>query len=80
MYNSARSHRGTGRVAGFWRATGVTPPAEPDQLTALLSLYAQLGEAAHDTRTATTADALTRARHALFWEHLWRWRPVTWTP
>ena len=33
------------RVAGFWRAIGVPPPAEPDHLTALLSLYARLGEA-----------------------------------
>ena len=63
------------RAAGFWRAIGLTPPAEPDHLAALLGLYASLGEAADDTRTATTADALTRARHALFWEHLWPWLP-----
>ena len=63
------------RAAGFWRALGVAPPAEPDHLTALLSLYASLGEAADDTRTAATADALTRARQALFWEHLWPWLP-----
>ena len=63
------------RAAGFWRALGVAPPAEPDHLTALLGLYASLGEAAGDTRTAATADVLTRARHALFWEHLWPWLP-----
>jgi hypothetical protein len=63
------------RVAGFWRAIGVAPPAEPDHLTALLSLYASLGEAATDTQTTVTADALTRARQALFWEHLWPWLP-----
>ena len=63
------------RAAGFWRALGVAPPAEPDHLTALLGLYASLGEAAGDTRTAATADALTRARQALFWEHLWPWLP-----
>jgi Nitrate reductase delta subunit len=63
------------RAAGFWRAIGVAPPAEPDHLAALLSLYASLGEAAGDTRTAATGDALTRARHALFWEHLWPWLP-----
>jgi hypothetical protein len=63
------------RVAGFWRAIGVAPPAEPDHLTALLSLYASLGEAACDSRAAATADALTRARQALFWEHLWPWLP-----
>lgn len=63
------------RVAGFWRAMGVTAPAEPDHLTALLSLYASLGETASGTRVTATADALTRARHALFWEHLWPWLP-----
>ena len=63
------------RAAGFWRAIGIAPPAEPDHLGALLGLYASLGEAAGDTRNAATADALTRARHALFWEHLWPWLP-----
>jgi len=63
------------RAAGFWRAIGLAPPAEPDHLAALFGLYASLGEAAGDTRTAATADALTRARHALFWEHLWPWLP-----
>jgi hypothetical protein len=63
------------RVAGFWRAIGVAPPAEPDHLTALLSLYASLGEAATDSRSAVTADALSRGRQALFWEHLWPWLP-----
>jgi TorA maturation chaperone TorD len=63
------------RVAGFWRAIGVAPPAEPDHVTALLSLYASLGEAARDARVTATADALTRARQALFWEHVWPWLP-----
>ena len=63
------------RAAGFWRAIGLAPPAEPDHLATLFGLYASLGEAAGDTRTAATADALTRARHALFWEHLWPWLP-----
>ena len=63
------------RVAGFWRAIDVAPPAEPDHLTALLSLYASLGEAGGDSATAATADALTRARRALFWEHIWPWLP-----
>ena len=64
------------RVAGFWRAIGVAPPAEPDHLTALLSLYASLGQAAEGTRTKAAAEALTRARLALFWEHLWPWLPA----
>jgi Nitrate reductase delta subunit len=64
------------RVAGFWRAIGVAPPAEPDHLTALLSLYASLGEACSGARTEAVRHALTRARHALFWEHLWPWLPA----
>ncbi|MGH3224715.1 MAG: molecular chaperone TorD family protein, partial [Streptosporangiaceae bacterium] len=63
------------RAAGFWRAIGVAPPAEPDHLTALFSLYARLGEAAAGALAPSTADALTRARQALFWEHLWPWLP-----
>ncbi len=63
------------RAAGFWRAIGLAPPAEPDHLAALLGLYAALGEAAGDARAAATTDALTRARQALFWEHLWPWLP-----
>ena len=69
------------RVAGFWRAIGVPPPAEPDHLTALLSLYARLAEApvagdgAAGPLAPATAGALARARQALFWEHLWPWLP-----
>jgi hypothetical protein len=64
------------RAAGFWRAIGVPPPAEPDHLTALLSLYARLGEtAAADSLAPAAAGALARARQALFWEHLWPWLP-----
>jgi Nitrate reductase delta subunit len=67
---------GTDRVAGFWRAIGVTPPGEPDHLAALLSLYAALGGAAQDSRRPALADALTRARHTLLAEHLWPWLPA----
>jgi hypothetical protein len=45
-----RGGEGTGRDAGFWRATGIPPPAEPDHLAALPGLYAALGEAAADAR------------------------------
>jgi Nitrate reductase delta subunit len=55
---------GADRVAGFWRVLRLEPPAEPDHLTCLLSLYASLGEAGVD-----------HARQALFWEHLWPWLP-----
>lgn len=55
------------RVAGFWRALGATPPAEPDHLAALLGLHAALaGEAGERAR---------HARHALLWEHLLSWLP-----
>jgi TorA maturation chaperone TorD len=63
------------RVAGFWRALGLTPPAEPDHLAALLGLYACLGEAVAGARRAATRDALARARMALLAEHVWPWLP-----
>jgi len=74
--DGALGGEGADRVAGFWRAIGVTPPAEPDHLTALLSLYASLGQAAGDSRRAATQSALARSRDALLWEHLWPWLPA----
>lgn len=56
------------RVAGFWRALGLQPPAEPDHLTALLSLYAALAE--------DGSEAARHARKALLWEHLLSWLPL----
>jgi len=55
------------RVAGFWRASGVTPPAEPDHLAALLGLYAAFAEG--------QGDRARHHRHALLWEHLLTWLP-----
>lgn len=49
------------RVAGFWRALGLVPPAEPDHLAALLGLYAALEP--------------EEWRRALLWEHLLSWLP-----
>jgi hypothetical protein len=67
---------GADRVAGFWRAIGLDPGAgEPDHLTSLLGLYASLGEAGAEARTARTAAALSQMRLALFDEHLWPWLP-----
>ena len=63
------------RIAGFWRVLGIGPPAEPDHLSALLGLYASLGEAAADARRPETAAALARAQGTLLWEHLWSWLP-----
>jgi hypothetical protein len=67
---------GADRVAGFWRAIGITPPAEPDHLAALLGLYARLGEAAAGAGRPATAAALAQSRAVLFWEHLWPWLPA----
>jgi TorA maturation chaperone TorD len=53
------------RVAGFWRALGLVPPAEPDHLSALLGLYAELAD----------ARAPAEWRRALLWEHLLSWTP-----
>jgi Nitrate reductase delta subunit len=74
--DGALGGEGADRAAGFWRALGITPPAEPDHLTALLALYAHLGEAAADASRAVTAQALTRSRLSLFREHLWPWLPA----
>jgi len=73
--DGALGGEGADRVAGFWRAIGVVPPAEPDHLTALLSLYASLGEACAEARRPATATALARTRAALLREHLWPWLP-----
>lgn len=73
--DGALGGEGTDLVAGFWRAIGVTPPAEPDHLAALLGLYASLGEAAAGARRAATAAALRRTQIALLDEHLWPWLP-----
>jgi hypothetical protein len=74
--DGALGGEGADRVAGFWRAIAVSPPAEPDHLAALLALYASLGEAADQARRPATAEALTRSRHTLFAEHLWPWLPA----
>jgi TorA maturation chaperone TorD len=54
------------RVAGFWRALGLTPPPEPDHLAALLGLCAQLAE----------HEAPPEWRRALLREHLLSWTPL----
>jgi hypothetical protein len=74
--DGALGGEGADRVAGFWRAIAIGPPAEPDHLAALLALYASLGEAAAQARKPATAQALVRSRQGLFWEHLWPWLPA----
>ena len=74
--DGALGGEGADRVAGFWRVIGVSPPAEPDHLSSLLSLYASLGQAAADSTRPATAGALGRAQAALLSEHLWPWLPA----
>jgi len=64
------------RVAGFWRALGLTPPPEPDHLAALLGLYAALVEdeaRAVDAGDLAAAALRRESRKALLWEHLLSW-------
>ena len=63
------------RVAGFWRAVGRTPPAEPDHLSALLALYAGLLDEAADAPPAE-ATMVRRSATALLHEHLAPWAPA----
>ncbi len=63
------------RVAGFWRALGLTPPAEPDHLAALLGLYAALIEAEAGEGEPARRRLRVEARRALLWEHLLVWVP-----
>jgi TorA maturation chaperone TorD len=75
------------RIAGFWRALGQTPPAEPDHLALLLGFHARLSEleaAAPEVggdQQAGEAGAGERrrwrhVREAFFWEHLMSWLPL----
>ncbi len=61
------------RVAGFWRALGLDPPAEPDHLTVLLAFYAGLAGEDEGEDPGARRD---RARVAFLWEHLLSWLPV----
>ncbi len=63
------------RIAGFWRALGETPPAEPDHLAVMLALYARLADL--DREAASNLRATHRHICAtFFWEHLASWLPV----
>lgn len=64
------------RIAGFWRVLGLTPPAEPDHLSAMLGLYAWLVEAERGEPAAARREAWRRAQGALLWEHLASWLPA----
>lgn len=64
------------RVAGFWRALGLTPPAEPDHLGALLGLLAALEDQAQEADDPAQRALLGEARAALLREHLLPWLPA----
>ncbi len=63
------------RIAGFWRALQLTPPAEPDHLASLLGLLAALSEAAAEESDTERQALLGPSRRALVWEHLIPWLP-----
>jgi hypothetical protein len=65
---------GADRIGGFWRALGLTPPSEPDHVSHLLALYADLGSAEQESE-GPAASKLRRARTSLLIEHLWSWVP-----
>jgi TorA maturation chaperone TorD len=61
------------RVAGFWRALRLVPPAEPDHLAALLGLYASLAELERAETDAARRVLRREARRTLLHEHLLSW-------
>ena len=63
------------RIAGFWRALGLDPPAECDHLAVMLAFYAELGEHETTADDDTTRRRWHHARSAFFWEHLSSWLP-----
>lgn len=64
------------RVAGFWRAVGLVPPAEPDHLASLLGLAAALAEAESAEPDVARRALRRRVRAALHQEHLASWLPL----
>lgn len=66
---------GLDRVAGFWRALGMSAPEDADHLGTLLLLYAELGTAESATQGERLSSQLQRSRTALLHEHLWSWAP-----
>jgi hypothetical protein len=63
------------RIAGFWRALGLDPPAEPDHLAVMLALYARLAELEDETDDDRGREAWRQSRDAFLWEHLLSWLP-----
>jgi len=63
------------RIAGFWRALGLAPPAEPDELTVMLGFYAELAGRQAAAGDGEPGAPLARARRAFLAEHLVSWLP-----
>ncbi len=78
VYLGAEGHLGgeaRDRIAGFWRALGLTPPKEPDHLTVMLALHAELCER-ENAADEEGRDRWRQARKAHLWEHLLSWLPI----
>lgn len=66
-----------GRIAGLWSTLGFEIPSEPDHLSSLLSLLAQLEREAAGSRVSDRhLHALQRAQGVVFWEYLAPWVPM----
>lgn len=63
------------RMAGFWRALGIEPPEEPDQLSFLLAAYARLAEL-ESAAAGVERQRWHHARRAFLWDHLLSWLPL----
>lgn len=63
-------------IAGFWRALRQTPPPEPDHLSVMLALYAQLRELEAGAADDARRESWQRAQRAYLWEHLLSWLPA----
>jgi TorA maturation chaperone TorD len=64
------------RMASYWRATGATPPAEPDHLGHLVTFYADLVEMQARETDDARRHAVGRLRKTVLWEHLLTWLPA----
>ena len=63
------------RIAGFFRALGMTPPAQSDHLAVLLGAYATLCEREGDEHDDDRRRAWAHARETFLVEHIVSWVP-----
>jgi TorA maturation chaperone TorD len=79
VYLSTSGERGgdaCDRIAGYWRAVGLTPPAEPDRLAHMLGFYADLLDQEEHEADQARRHAVTRIRKAFLAEQLLTWLPA----